>query len=98
MNELKKLKITPYEYADEATRAKMDPMVDFIERRQTMESEIKNFGSEAEQRFRLCIRAIEKFLEDPTSPEADKSIRDRLRDDYLAAAENMALTIGAGEE
>jgi hypothetical protein len=98
MAELKKLKIPEYEYAEPLEQASMDPVIDYYERRQTMVNEIQLFGFDAERMFRQSIKAIEKFLEDPTSPEADQSIRDKLRDDYLSAAQSMALTIGAGQE
>ena len=87
-----------YEDADPPAKAVMDPLLEAVEQNQWSKEFMASFGEEARQDFHRSIAAIQAFLEDPMSPEADQQIKDRLREQYLAAAQTMAFTLSAGEE
>jgi hypothetical protein len=98
MPEIKKPTYPSYEDAGPDARAKMDPLVRELENARWSGEAVDGYGAQARKEFHGIVKAIEKFLEDPTSPEADQSIADGLRDRYLEAAGNLAMTLSAGEE
>ncbi len=98
MPEIKKPTYPSYEDAGPEAQAQMNPLIRELENQRWSAETVTGFGEQARKDFHRSVKAIEKFLEDPTSPEADQSIADGLRDLYLSAAGNLAMTLSAGEE
>ena len=98
MAQIQKPVVMDYEYADAETQAVMKPLIRALEEQRYSVDAMTSYGREAEQQFKQSVAAIESFLNDPSSPEADQQTKDRLRDQFIAAAQNMALTMGVGQE
>ena len=98
MKKIEKPAVITFEYADAALQEAMKPQIRALEEQRWSEEAMTAFGADAERQYRQIVSAIEAFLCDPTSPEADQKIKDQLRDQYIAAAEGLALTLGAGQE
>ncbi|MEZ0224309.1 MAG: hypothetical protein ACAH83_07145 [Alphaproteobacteria bacterium] len=98
MADIQKPAVTAYEYASPEQQAAMNPLILDLQQQVKSLEAVSTFGAEAAQQFRGSLSTIQKFLEDPSSPEADARTRDKLRDDYLLASLTLALTLGAGKE
>jgi hypothetical protein len=98
MTDLTKPSYVTYRDADPDLRARMDKLLETIDRAPGRPETVSDFGNAELACLRKAIEALEKFLADPTSPEAPAEKKERLREQYLTAAQGVSVVLGAGGE